>query len=105
MAGIGAANLLGDKYINITRGSSPQTVHEGSVLLSLQSQDIPEMLAAFSKLMSSFQTSINRIDHLLQDVEAGRAIELARVMAFLASDLASYMTGSNLIVDGGRTCW
>jgi phospholipid/cholesterol/gamma-HCH transport system substrate-binding protein len=72
VAGIGAANLLGDKYINITRGSSPQTVHEGSVLLSLQSQDIPEMLAAFSKLMSSFQTSINRIDHLLQDVEAGK---------------------------------
>jgi phospholipid/cholesterol/gamma-HCH transport system substrate-binding protein len=72
VAGIGAANLLGDKYINITRGSSPQTVHEGSVLLSLQSQDIPEMLAAFSRLMSSFQTSINRIDHLLQDVEAGK---------------------------------
>jgi phospholipid/cholesterol/gamma-HCH transport system substrate-binding protein len=72
VAGIGAANLLGDKYINITRGSSSQTVHEGSVLQSLQAQDIPEMLAAFSKLINSFQTSINRIDHLLQDVEAGK---------------------------------
>jgi phospholipid/cholesterol/gamma-HCH transport system substrate-binding protein len=72
VAGIAAANLLGDKYINISRGSSPQTAHEGAVLLSLQSQDIPEMLAAFSKLMSSFQIAINRVDNLLQGVEAGK---------------------------------
>jgi meso-butanediol dehydrogenase / (S,S)-butanediol dehydrogenase / diacetyl reductase len=31
----------------------------------------------------------------------GKAIEVARVMAFLASDLASYMTGSVVVVDGG----
>ena len=72
VAGIGAANLLGDKYINITRGSSPRTVQEGAVLQSLASQDIPEMLAAFSKLTSSFQVSINRLDNLLRDVEAGK---------------------------------
>ncbi len=72
VAGIGAANLLGDKYINITRGSSPRHAEEGAVLLSLQSQDIPEMLANFSKLMSSFQVAVNRVDHLLQDVDAGK---------------------------------
>jgi meso-butanediol dehydrogenase/(S,S)-butanediol dehydrogenase/diacetyl reductase len=31
----------------------------------------------------------------------GRAVEVARVMAFLGSDLASYMTGSVVVVDGG----
>jgi phospholipid/cholesterol/gamma-HCH transport system substrate-binding protein len=72
VAGIGAANLLGDKYINITRGSSPRSAQDGAALLSLQSQDIPEMLAAFSKLMSSFQVAINRVDNLLQGVEAGK---------------------------------
>ena len=72
VAGIAAANLLGDKYINITRGSDPRAIQEGGVLTSLQSQDIPEMLAAFSKLISSFQTSVNRVDNLLQDVEAGK---------------------------------
>jgi len=71
VAGIGAANLLGDKFINITRGSSAQTVQEGAVLLSLQSQDIPEMLAAISTLTRSFQTAINRVDSLLKGVEAG----------------------------------
>jgi meso-butanediol dehydrogenase/(S,S)-butanediol dehydrogenase/diacetyl reductase len=33
----------------------------------------------------------------------GFAIEVARVMAFVASDLASYMTGSVIVVDGGLT--
>lgn len=31
----------------------------------------------------------------------GFAIEVARVMVFVASDLASYMTGSVTVVDGG----
>jgi meso-butanediol dehydrogenase/(S,S)-butanediol dehydrogenase/diacetyl reductase len=33
----------------------------------------------------------------------GAAVEVARVMAFVASDLASYMTGSVTVVDGGLT--
>lgn len=33
----------------------------------------------------------------------GLALEVARVMAFVASDLASYMTGSVIVVDGGLT--
>src|SRR5579871_4372490 len=43
-AGISAANLLGDKYINITKGTRPDHVKDGDTIQSLQVQDIPELM-------------------------------------------------------------
>ena len=41
VVGIGAANLLGDKFLNITKGQSTEHVKEGAEIQPLESQDIP----------------------------------------------------------------
>src|SRR5579863_8929281 len=62
IVGISAANLLGDKFLNITKGLSAQTVRPGAELQSAPPQDIPELMASMSALLQSFQGIINRVD-------------------------------------------
>jgi len=72
VAGITAANVLGDKFINITKGTSAQHVPDGATLQSLESKDIPELMASMGNLLQSFQVIVNRVDNLLAGVEAGK---------------------------------
>lgn len=72
LAGISAANLLGDKFINITRGRAQQSVQNGAELPSLQARDIPELMAQSATLLQTFQTIVTRVDNLLSGVEAGQ---------------------------------
>lgn len=71
-AAISAANLLGDKYINITMGTHKKHVEDGGEIASLQTQDVPEILAQSSSLLSQFQTILGRLDGLLTVVENGQ---------------------------------
>jgi phospholipid/cholesterol/gamma-HCH transport system substrate-binding protein len=72
VAAISASNLLGDKFINITRGPGQETVREGAELKSLQGQDIPELMAQTGKFLETFQSIVKRLDTLLAGVEAGK---------------------------------
>ena len=69
--GVAAANLLGDKFLNITKGLALQHVVDGAELTALQAQDIPEMMAQMSNVLDSFQKIVGRADNLLAGVEAG----------------------------------
>lgn len=72
VAAIAAANLLGDKFLNITRGQKQQTVPPGGELRSQQGQDIPELMGEMSTVLKSFQTIVGRVDNLLAGVEQGK---------------------------------
>jgi phospholipid/cholesterol/gamma-HCH transport system substrate-binding protein len=69
--GVAAANLLGDKFLNITKGLTGEHVRDGGELAALQAQDIPEMMAQMSNVLDSLQRIAGRADNLLAGVEAG----------------------------------
>src|SRR5579871_6671624 len=70
-AGISASNLLGDKYINITKGVRPDHVKDGDTIASTSIQDIPQLLDQSSAILAQFQNLLTRADNILKNVEGG----------------------------------
>jgi phospholipid/cholesterol/gamma-HCH transport system substrate-binding protein len=71
-AAINSSNLLGDKYINITKGTHPRHVERDGEIASEAKNDIPEILAQASGLLGQFQTILTKVDNLLAVVDAGQ---------------------------------
>ncbi len=72
IAGISASNLLGDKYINITKGLHAKHVEKNGEIRSQQVQDIPQLMAQSATILSTFQNILGRADSLLSLVESGK---------------------------------
>ena len=71
-AAVTAANLLGSKFIDITKGQSTTPVKPGGELRSLQTQDIPELMAQSANLITTLQDISKRTDSMLADIDAGK---------------------------------
>jgi phospholipid/cholesterol/gamma-HCH transport system substrate-binding protein len=72
IAGVDAANLLGEKFLNITKGKSPVPIKEGAYLRSATGGDIPELVKHAGDLLGTLEAIINRFDALLADIEGGK---------------------------------
>ncbi len=72
VAAISASNLLGDKYINITKGRSSTHVEKGGELKSAQVQDIPQLVQQSAVILTQFQDVVGRVDSLLKDIDSGK---------------------------------
>lgn len=55
--------------------------------------------------IKSNQHFISRLENKIPLARVGLSHELKGAIAFLASDASSYVTGFNLVVDGGLTAW
>ncbi len=71
-AAVTAANLLGSKFIDITKGQSATPAKPGGELRSLQTQDIPELMAQSANLITTLQDISKRTDAMLADIDAGK---------------------------------
>jgi phospholipid/cholesterol/gamma-HCH transport system substrate-binding protein len=72
LTGIDAANLLGEKFLNIQKGQSPVPVKDGGTLKSIGGGDITELVKRAGDMLGTLQTIIGRFDALLGDIEGGK---------------------------------
>jgi phospholipid/cholesterol/gamma-HCH transport system substrate-binding protein len=71
-AGISASNLLGEKFINITKGRSPRHVAPGGEIKAQDVIDIPQLLSQSATILSQLQGIIGKADALLSFVNNGQ---------------------------------
>jgi phospholipid/cholesterol/gamma-HCH transport system substrate-binding protein len=107
-AGIGAANLLGTKFINIKKGGAPQTVQPGAEIASSESPELEDIFEQGSSTLAALQVTVKKINEIIDTVESGKGTigELLvddtmakKLIAILDSTQATVNEGQKLVAN------
>jgi phospholipid/cholesterol/gamma-HCH transport system substrate-binding protein len=71
-AAIGAANVLGTKYINITRGKAADHIKPGGTITARDTSDFDDVVASGYNMIESTRGMLKRIDGLVSVIEQGK---------------------------------
>ncbi len=72
MAGIGAENVLGTKFINIKKGRSRVAVKAGQEIGAKDSTDFNDVIESGNTLLAQLQGILTRVDAIVGQVEVGK---------------------------------
>ncbi|HUA84459.1 MAG TPA: MlaD family protein [Bryobacteraceae bacterium] len=72
VAGIDAGNLLGTKYINISKGRSGEHIPAGGELRSAQSAEMTQLFAQGNNALAALQDFVKKADDLLDEIMSGK---------------------------------
>ncbi len=68
---LSAANLLGTKFINITRGTSRRTIKPRDTLPSLNTAEFEDVVKQGYSVLASLQETVTKVNNIVALVEAG----------------------------------
>jgi phospholipid/cholesterol/gamma-HCH transport system substrate-binding protein len=72
MAAIAAENVLGAKFINISRGRAPQSVQPGAEIPAEDTADIDDVMRQGNTLLVQLQQILKRVDAIVGLIEVGK---------------------------------
>lgn len=72
IVGFSAENVLGAKFLNIRRGTSPVAIKSGGELKARDEKDFLEIVQSAMPLLDSVQSILGRIDKVVSQVESGK---------------------------------
>src|SRR5579862_613786 len=71
-AKIAAGNLLGAKYINISKGKSQETIKPGAELASGDTAELEDLFQQGNSTLSALQETIKKVDGIIDSIQVGQ---------------------------------
>jgi phospholipid/cholesterol/gamma-HCH transport system substrate-binding protein len=65
-------NLLGSRYVNIKKGTSPQTIQAGAEIPSADTPEIEDLFQQGSSSLAALQKIMDRVNGILDDIQGGK---------------------------------